>query len=107
MLQVRTKFMTLPLKDIKYNLCILLSRVNPRVFIIPHACCRHIVSLGFLGPLCDMLTVQTPKVVTVVLEALENILKAGKLYQDKYHGVNPFAFEVEEVNGTYLSVCGA
>ena len=71
------------------------------VFIILHVYCRHIVSLGFIGPLCDMLTVQTPKVVTVVLETLDNILKVGKLYQDKYHGVNPFAFQVEEVNGAY------
>ena len=62
---------------------------------------RHIVSLGVIGPLCDMLTAQAPKVVTVVLECLENILKVGKLYQDRYHGVNPYAFAVEEVNGNY------
>ena len=48
-----------------------------------------------------MLTAQAPKVVTVVLECLENILKVGKLYQDRYHGVNTYALEVEEANGKY------
>ena len=62
--------------------------------------CRYIVSLGFIGPLCDTLTVQTPKVVIVVLECLDNILKVGTLYQEHYHGVNPYAFKVEEANGT-------
>ena len=67
-------------------------------------CFRHIVSLGVIGPLCDMLTAQAPKVVTVVLECLENILKVGKLYQDLCHGVNPYAFTIEEVNGNYNHV---
>ena len=49
-----------------------------------------------------MLTAQAPKVVTVVLECLDNILKVGKLYQDRYHGVNPYALEVEEANGKYI-----
>jgi len=60
--------------------------------------------MGVIGPLCDMLTAQAPKVVTVVLECLENILKVGKLYQDRYHGVNPYAFAVEEVNGKYSHI---
>ena len=51
-----------------------------------------------------MLTAQAPKVVTVVLECLENILKAGKFYQDRYHGINPYAFTIEEVNGNYNHV---
>ena len=50
----------------------------------------------------DMLTAQAPKVVTVVLECLDSILKVGKLYQDGYHDVNPYALEVEEVNGKYI-----
>ena len=65
---------------------------------------RYIVSLGVIAPLCDMLTAQAPKVVTVVLEYLENILKVSKLYQDRYHGVNPFAFAVEEANGNYSHI---
>ena len=57
------------------------------------------MSLGVIGPLCDMLTEQAPKVVSVVLECLDNILKVGALYQHLYHGVNPYAFKVEEANG--------
>ena len=47
-----------------------------------------------------MLTEQAPEVVAMVLECLDNILKVGTLYHDLYHGVNPYAFKVEEANGT-------
>ena len=45
-------------------------------------CCRYLVRLGVIGPLCDMLLAQSPQLVTVVLECLGVILKVGKLEQD-------------------------
>ncbi len=66
---------------------------------------RYIVEQGCIRPLCDSLTAGDTSVVAVALEALENILKAGKM--DHSHtlngadttGRNLYAAEVEAVNG--------
>jgi len=39
---------------------------------------EYLVSRGCIPPLCDILTVQDNKIVTVALKGLENILKTGK-----------------------------
>eukprot|EP00557_Chaetoceros_sp_GSL56_P010238 CAMPEP_0176482474 /NCGR_PEP_ID=MMETSP0200_2-20121128/3394_1 /TAXON_ID=947934 /ORGANISM="Chaetoceros sp., Strain GSL56" /LENGTH=540 /DNA_ID=CAMNT_0017878791 /DNA_START=42 /DNA_END=1664 /DNA_ORIENTATION=- len=38
---------------------------------------RFLVQQGCISPLCDLLTVADPKIVTIALEGLENILKVG------------------------------
>lgn len=39
---------------------------------------RYFVSQGCIKPLCDLLICPDPRIVTVCLEALENILKVGE-----------------------------
>ena len=64
-----------------------------------HTCIhRYLVNIGCIKPLCDMLTVQDPRVVLVTLEGLENILRVGK--SDAGNGkANSFAHLVEEAYG--------
>lgn len=38
---------------------------------------RFLVQQGCIRPLCDLLTVSDPKIVTIALEGLENILRVG------------------------------
>lgn len=64
---------------------------------------RELVKAGCIAPLCDLLDEGDPKVVTVALEGLENILSVGE--QDKVEygwAYNPYANEVEEAGGTDL-----
>jgi hypothetical protein len=58
---------------------------------------RYLVSIGCIKPLCDMLTVQDARIVTITLEGLENILKVGQ--SDAKSGVNPYSIMVEEAYG--------
>ncbi|XP_064404328.1 uncharacterized protein LOC135349688 isoform X1 [Halichondria panicea] len=58
---------------------------------------RYLVDVGCVKPLCDLLTVQDPRMVMITLEGLENILKIGQ--QDAVKNVNPFALMVEEAYG--------
>ena len=37
---------------------------------------KYLVSVGAIKPLCDLLTCSDPRIVTVALEGIENILKA-------------------------------
>ena len=60
------------------------------------------MSIGCIKPLCDILTVQDPRIVLVTLEGLENILKVGQL--DAKNGVNPYSVMIEEAYGQW-SVC--
>lgn len=60
---------------------------------------RYVVSVGCIKPLCDLLTVQDPRMVVVTLEGLENILKVGN--KDLVDGVNPFSVQIEEIYGTF------
>ena len=39
---------------------------------------RYLVSQGCIKPLCDLLICPDPRIVTVCLEGLENILKVGE-----------------------------
>ena len=60
---------------------------------------RYLVSIGCIKPLCDILTVQDPRIVLVTLEGLENILKVGQI--DAKNGVNPYSVMIEEAYGEY------
>ncbi|KAI4304246.1 hypothetical protein MLD38_039787 [Melastoma candidum] len=51
-----------------------------------HAQIQFLVSQGCIKPLCDLLVCPDPRVVTVCLEGLENILKVGEA--DKEMGLN-------------------
>lgn len=46
--------------------------------------------------MCELLTVMDPKIVTVALNGLENILKAGNQHKVK---PNPYAVLIEECYG--------
>ena len=50
-------------------------------------------------PLCDILTVNDAKIVTVALEALENILASGLRQAVNNNGVNPYTSLIEECGG--------
>lgn len=60
----------------------------------PH---RYLVNVGCVKPLCDLLTLQNPRMVMITLEGIENILKIGQ--QDAVNNINPFATMVEEAYG--------
>lgn len=51
--------------------------------------------------MCDMLTCSDPRIITVCLEGLENILKVGEIEKDAGNaGVNLYARFIEEADGT-------
>lgn len=56
------------------------------------------VSQGCIKPLCDLLACPDPRIVTVCLEGLQNILKIGEEEKDA-DGVNKFGQLVEEADG--------
>jgi len=65
-----------------------------------------LVKMGCLKPICSLLDCSDSRIITVLLDALENILKAGKTWAEKRNlsskGVeesNPFANLVEEYDG--------
>lgn len=59
------------------------------------------MSEGCIKPLCDLLVCPDPRIVTVCLEGLENILKVGE--HDKAAGatgdINVFAQMIDEAEG--------
>jgi len=57
---------------------------------------HRLVEEGVIPPLCDMLLVAEPKVVTVALEGLEHILRAGAQIDAQE---NPYALMVDEYEG--------
>ncbi|KAG6611502.1 Importin alpha-2 subunit [Phytophthora cinnamomi] len=57
----------------------------------------HLVSLGCIKPLCDLLEVKDAKVVIVALEGLENILRVGE--QQKTNDINDIATMIDEADG--------
>lgn len=62
---------------------------------------RYLVSQGCIKPLCDLLICPDPRIVTVCLEGLENILKVGEA--EKLAGgtgnVNLYAQTIEDAEG--------
>ncbi|KAI9905456.1 hypothetical protein PsorP6_013641 [Peronosclerospora sorghi] len=57
----------------------------------------HLVSLGCIKPLCDLLEVKDAKVVIVALEGLENILRVGEM--QKTNDINDIATMIDEADG--------
>mmetsp|Transcript_16449 Transcript_16449/g.22734 ORF Transcript_16449/g.22734 Transcript_16449/m.22734 type:complete len:539 (-) Transcript_16449:1077-2693(-) len=66
-----------------------------------HQQIKYLVQMGCIKPLCDLLTCQDARIVTVALEGLENILKVGEA--DKELGgpgaVNQFSQFLDEAEG--------
>lgn len=57
---------------------------------------KYLVDVGCIPPMCELLTVMDPKIVTVALNGLENILKMGEEQRTK---PNPYAVMIEECYG--------
>lgn len=66
-----------------------------------HEQIKYLVSQGCIKPLCDLLVCPDPRIITVCLEGLENILKVGEA--EKAAGitedVNVFAQNIEDAEG--------
>ena len=63
--------------------------------------CRYIVNQGCIKNLCDLLVFPDPRIVTVCLEGLENILKFGEAEKvlGITGGVNLYAQYIDDVEG--------
>jgi importin subunit alpha-1 len=60
---------------------------------------KFLVQQGCIRPLCDLLSVSDPKIVTIALEGLENILRVGE-EESRATGVpNQMAIYVSEAEG--------
>lgn len=59
----------------------------------------YLVQKGCIAPLCDLLRSKDARTVTVVLEALENILSIGERVSEDNDGVNKYADYIEEAGG--------
>lgn len=60
---------------------------------------KFFVSQGCIRPLCDLLTVSDPRIVTIALEGLENILKVGQLDANATGAHNIMATYIAEADG--------
>ncbi|KAF7850356.1 hypothetical protein BT93_L5573 [Corymbia citriodora subsp. variegata] len=61
---------------------------------------KYIVSQGCIKPLCDLLVCPDPRIVTVCLEALENILKVGQAEKEQGNtGDNVYAQMIDDAEG--------
>ncbi|KAK9086336.1 hypothetical protein Syun_028730 [Stephania yunnanensis] len=61
---------------------------------------KYLVSQGCIKPLCDLLVCPDPRIVTVCLEGLENILKVGEQEKNEITGgVNLYAQMIDEAEG--------
>jgi importin subunit alpha-6/7 len=60
---------------------------------------KFLVQQGCIRPLCDLLTVMDPKIVTIALEGLENILKIGEDESQATGGQNQMAIFISEAEG--------
>ncbi|KAF6165601.1 hypothetical protein GIB67_021871 [Kingdonia uniflora] len=62
---------------------------------------KYMVNKGCVQPLCDLLICPDPRIVTVCLEALENILKVGETEKDlgSCGGVNQYAVLIDDAGG--------
>lgn len=61
---------------------------------------RYLVAQGCIKPLCDLLVCPDPRIVTVCLEGLENILKVGEAEKNLGAGdVNAYAQMIDDAEG--------
>ena len=63
--------------------------------------CRYIVNQGCIKPLSDLLVFPDPRIVTICLEGLENILKVGEAEKvlGNTGGVNLYAQYIDDAEG--------
>lgn len=62
--------------------------------------CRFLVIQGCIKPLCDLLVCPDPRIVTVCLEGLENILKVGEAEKNLGNtDVNVFTQMIDDAEG--------
>ncbi|KAL3626572.1 hypothetical protein CASFOL_030121 [Castilleja foliolosa] len=59
----------------------------------------YLVNQNGIKPLCDLLVCPDPRIVTVCLEGLENILKVGEAEKGNTRDVNYFAQLIDEAEG--------
>ncbi|KAH9755596.1 Importin subunit alpha-4 [Citrus sinensis] len=66
-----------------------------------HQQIQFLVSQGCIKPLCDLLVCPDPRIVTVCLEGLENILKVGEADKEMgmNNGINVYAQMIDECDG--------
>ncbi|KAF7805041.1 importin subunit alpha-4 [Senna tora] len=66
-----------------------------------HEQIQFLVSQGCIKPLCDLLTCPDPRIVTVCLEGLDNILKVGEADKERglHGGINIYAQMIDECEG--------
>jgi len=66
-----------------------------------HEQIKYLVNQGCIKPLCDLLVCPDPRIVTVCLEGLENILKVGETERDLGNtgGVNLYAQFIDDAEG--------
>ncbi|GMH10419.1 hypothetical protein Nepgr_012260 [Nepenthes gracilis] len=66
-----------------------------------HEQIQFLVSQGCIKPLCDLLICPDPRIITVCLEGLENILKVGQADMElgTTQGVNLYAQMIDECEG--------
>ncbi|KAF6173635.1 hypothetical protein GIB67_022994 [Kingdonia uniflora] len=66
-----------------------------------HEQIKYLVSQNCIKPLCDLLVCPDPRIVTVCLEGLENILKVGEADKNlgQANDVNVFAQLIDEADG--------
>ncbi|KHN03948.1 Importin subunit alpha [Glycine soja] len=66
-----------------------------------HEQIKFLVSQGCIRPLCDLLICPDPRIVTVCLEGLENILKVGEAEKNVSNtdGVNLYAQMIDDAEG--------
>eukprot|EP00934_Nitzschia_sp_Nitz4_P007055 Nitzschia sp. Nitz4//scaffold10_size219509//129848//131776//NITZ4_001437-RA/size219509-processed-gene-0.243-mRNA-1//1//CDS//3329532947//7045//frame0 len=60
---------------------------------------KFLVQQGCIRPLCDLLTVNEPKIVNIALEGLENILKIGEEEAKATNTQNQMAVYITEAEG--------
>ncbi|XP_009631847.1 importin subunit alpha-2-like [Nicotiana tomentosiformis] len=64
-----------------------------------HEQIKFLVSQGCIKPLCDLLVCPDPRIVTVCLEGLENILKVGEAEKANTGGINYYAQLTDDAEG--------
>lgn len=62
---------------------------------------RYLVEIGAIAHMCHLLQTETsePRILEIVMDGLEKILRVGKMYAAANDGVNPHAVLVEECGG--------
>ncbi|MCD7454355.1 hypothetical protein HAX54_024444 [Datura stramonium] len=64
-----------------------------------HEQIKFLVSQNCIKPLCDLLVCPDPRIVTVCLEGLENILKVGEAEKANTGGINYYAQLTDDAEG--------